>query len=268
MAPAPLRSGVLILLPPSEGKTPATAGTPLDPAELSFPGLARTRKTVLASLVRICRADPAAAAAALGLGPTQAGHVRANALLRRAPAGPALEIYTGVLFDALDAASLRAAERARLNRLVAISSALFGLLRPEDRIPAYRLSGDSSLPGLGPMASVWRERVSAELEQQPGVILDLRSGAYVALGPVPPAVADRCVVGRILHEHEGKRSIVSHHNKATKGRIVRALAQASNHPGSIPDLIDALSGLGYAVELQPARKPGIPATVDIIVNAV
>ena len=118
------------------------------------------------------------------------------------------------------------------------------------------------------MSSVWRGQVSAQLEQENGLILDLRSGAYVALGPVPPAIADRSVVGRILHEHAGKRSIVSHHNKATKGRIVRTLARASSRPGSIPDLLDALAGLGYTVELQPARKPGIPATVDVIVSEV
>lgn len=264
----PLRSGVLILLPPSEGKTPPTAGEPLDLAALSFTGLTRTRRTVLGSLIRFCRTEPAAATAALGLGPTQAGHVRANALLKRAPAGPALEIYTGVLFEALGAASLRAVERTRLNRLVAITSALFGLVRPDDHIPAYRLSGDTSLPELGPMPSVWRTHVSAQLAQEDGVILDLRSGAYVALGPVPAAIAERSVVGRVLHEHDGKRSIVSHHNKATKGRIVRSLAQAASQPGSIEDLVDALAGLGYAVELHPARKPGIPAIVDIIVSEV
>ncbi len=268
MFPTPLRSGMLILLPPSEGKTPPKAGEPIDLTELSFAGLAKTRRAVLAALVRFCRTDPAAAAAALGLGPTQAEHVRANTQLKRAPAGPALDIYTGVLFEALNASSLRDAERSRLNRLVAISSALFGLVRPEDRIPAYRLSGDTSLPDLGPMSAVWREQVSAQLELESGLILDLRSGAYVALGPVPPAVADRSVVGRILHEHAGGRSIVSHHNKSTKGRIARALAQASSLPGSIPDLLDALASLGYVVELQPARKPGVPAIVDVIVSEI
>ena len=41
---------------------------------------------------------------------------------------------------------------------MAVTSALFGLVRPGDRIPAYRLSGDVSLPGLGPVAGVWRQR--------------------------------------------------------------------------------------------------------------
>jgi cytoplasmic iron level regulating protein YaaA (DUF328/UPF0246 family) len=85
---------------------------------------------------------------------------------------------------------------------------------------------------------------------------------------VPSAVAGRSVVGRILHEHAGKRSIVSHHNKATKGRLVRSLVEASSLPGSIPDLLDALSSLGYGVELQPTRKTGVQAVVDIIVSEI
>ena len=259
---------MLILLPPSEGKTPPKAGEPLDLTELSFAGLAKTRKAVLAALIRFCRTDPTAAAVALGLGPTQTGHVRTNTQLKRAPAAPALDIYTGVLFEALDAGSLRHAERARLNRLVAISSALFGLVRPDDRIPAYRLSGDTTLPDLGPMSSVWRGQVSAQLELEAGLILDLRSGTYVALGPVPSAVADRSVVGRILHEHAGKRSIVSHHNKATKGRIVRSLAQADAKPKTVKDLIAVLEALGYQSELQPPKSQGTPSIVDIIVRDV
>ena len=259
---------MLILLPPSEGKTPPASGAPLDLAGLSFPALTKTRRAVLGSLISLCSSDPAAAAAALDLGPTQAGHVQSNSSLKRSPAGLAIDVYTGVLFKALDAGSLRAAERRRLNRLVAISSALFGLVRPDDLIPAYRLSGDTSLPALGTMSAVWRDQVSTEFEQHPGVILDLRSGAYVALGPIPPGVASRSLVGRVLHEHAGKRSIVSHHNKATKGRIVRSLVQANAKPTTVADLITVFEALGYQAELQPPKRPGTPAIVDIIVPEV
>ena len=259
---------MLILLPPSEGKTPPTVGAPLDLAALSFTGLTKTRRAVLGSLISLCSSDPAAAATALALGPTQAAHIQANVGLKRAPAGRAIDVYTGVLFESLDAGSLRAAECRRLNRLVAISSALFGLVRPDDLIPAYRLSGDTSLPALGTMSAVWRDQVSAEFEQHPGVILDLRSGAYVALGPIPPGVASRSLVGRVLHEHAGKRSIVSHHNKATKGRMVRSLVQAGSKPRTVAGLITVLEALGYQAELQPPKRPGTPAIVDIIVREV
>ncbi|MFP5407571.1 MAG: peroxide stress protein YaaA, partial [Gammaproteobacteria bacterium] len=50
-------------------------------------------------------------------------------------------VYSGVLYEALDLTSLDAAARRRATSWLAVTSGLFGLLRPADRIPAYRLSG-------------------------------------------------------------------------------------------------------------------------------
>ena len=149
--------------------------------------------------------------------------------------------------------------------MVSIASALFGLLRPDDQIPAYRLSADTSLPGLGPLARVWREPVSSALESVPGVIVDLRSAAYSSLGPLPAAASGRAVTGRVLLEREGKRSIVSHHNKATKGRIVRRLAEYGSRAKDVDALANDLQSLGYPCELRAAGKPGVAPTLDIIV---
>ena len=264
----PLRSGVLILLPPSEGKTAPDSGDPIDLDSLTFGSLTRTRKNVLSELVRVCKADAAGAARMLDLGPTQHDLVRQNTGLRRAPTAPAISVYTGVLYDALGASTLSATQRRRLASRVAIASALFGLVRPDDLIPAYRLSGDTSLPTLGPVASAWRAPIGAELAAQTGVIFDLRSGAYVGLGPIPAVCAPRSVFGRILLERNGSRSIVSHHNKATKGRIVRSLIEAAAQPNSVNDLFDALTTLGYHVELHEPKKPGQPAVVDVVVREI
>ena len=255
---------VLILLPPSEGKTAPPTGPSLDLGTLSFEALTPVRRKVLAALVDLSRRDPRAAARALGLGPTQGEEVTANARLRRAPAGPAITIYSGVLYEALDWATLAAAERRRVNASVAIASALFGLVRPQDRIPAYRLSGDTTLPGIGTLTGAWREQVSDQLAASRGVILDLRSGAYVALGPLPESTWGRAVTGRVLLERNGKRSVVSHHNKATKGRIVRQLAQAGAAPRSVDALMNALHDLGYRLELHEQRA-GAPV-LDIVVR--
>lgn len=253
-----------IVLPPSEGKTAPASGAALDLAGLSFPGLTPVRRTVLKTLVELCRTDPRGAARVLGLGPTQAEEVSANARLRKAPAGPAIDVYSGVLYDALDAATLTAVERRRLQSSVVIASALFGLVTPQDHIPAYRLSGDTTLPGLGPLAGVWRERIATELAAMRGVILDLRSGAYAALGPLPESTWDRALTGRVLLERNGKRSVVSHHNKATKGRIVRGLMQAGAMPRSVDALLASLGDLGYRLEVHEQRA-GAPV-LDIIVR--
>lgn len=255
---------MLILLPPSEGKASPPRGARLDLDGLSFPGLNPTRRRILSALVRLCRDDQGEAMSILGLGPRQSGEVSANAGLRTAPAGPAIEVYSGVLYEALDVATLDAAARRRLNRMVAISSALFGLLRPCDRIPAYRLSAEVDLPRLGTLPSIWRPAISNELAARSDLIWDLRSAAYASLGPAPKAPST--VTSRVLLERAGRRSVVSHHNKATKGRLVRALVEHGSKATTVSQLAGDLMDLGFSCESR--IDPGKPAMLDVIVKEV
>ena len=150
---------MLILLPPSEGKTRPSAGHPLDLESLSFPSLTPARAQLLRSLVKLCAGNPERAMQVLGLAPTQSEAITVNAGLAAEPSARADEIYTGVLFSTFELASLDATARGRADESLAIASALFGLVRPGDRIPAYRLSGDGSLPRLA--ARVGRKNHSA-----------------------------------------------------------------------------------------------------------
>ena len=257
---------MLILLPPSEGKTAPTRGPVLNLSNLSFPGLAATRSRVLESLVQVCRTQPESAAIVLGLGPTQSGDVEANASLRERPCGPAIGIYTGVLFESLAYPSLSPLGRRRARRTLAISSGLWGLVRPTDLIPTYRLSGGVSLPGLGTLAAEWKAPVSAAIGTADGLILDLRSGTYSALGPVPRDAGARTATVRVLQERDGRRTVVSHFNKATKGRLVRALLEAPALPRDVDDFVDALADCGFRAERQAAGRAGRPTAVDVIVT--
>ena len=153
---------MLILLPPSEGKTSPTKGPRLAWPKLSFPELATVRKEVADALVRLCNGPAAKARTALGISARQDDELARNQALLTAPTAPAGDVYTGVLYDALDLASLDARARRRAASDIAIASALFGILRVTDRIPAYRLSADTTLPGLGRLAGIWREPRSEE----------------------------------------------------------------------------------------------------------
>ena len=256
---------MLILLPPSEGKRAPERGPKHKADSLGYPSLKATRATVLDALVELSSSNANRAASVLGLGPKQRDLVALNAHLRSAPCAPAIEVYTGVLYEALGFDSLPATARKRADARIAIASALFGLLRPSDPIPSYRLSGDTTLPGLGTLASVWREVICAELAQTRGPIVDLRSGAYVALGPIPESVVHRSFVGRVLLERGGRRSVVSHHNKATKGRLVRAFLQQASVPKSADAVPGFLTGLGFTSEVREPKKDGEPPGLDIIV---
>lgn len=240
---------MLILLPPSEGKTRPEQGSILDLASLSVPALTATRKQILNNLVRLSSGRRERAMEVLGLGPTQTDAIARNAELREEPTARADSIYTGVLFDHLDPASFSDDERSRAEHTLAIASALFGLVRPGDPIPAYRLSGSVTLPRLGTVASRWKPQLPAAIADLADgrLVVDLRSGTYVNLGKPPPATSTATL--RVLHEQNGQRTVVSHFNKATKGRVVRRLLSDNVEASTPAELADALRDLGWTVEL-------------------
>ena len=258
---------MLILLPPSEGKAAPRRGRPLDLASLSFPVLHQARAEVLHALTSLCAEAPADAVGVLGLGPTQADEVARNAALSIAPAARADRVYTGVLYEALDVGSLDTAAKRRATARLAIVSGLFGLLRPSDHVPAYRLSGQVSLPAVGPVARLWGRHLDPAVAEAAGdgLVVDLRSTAYTPFWRPARAVAERTVTLRVLHEVDGRRKVVSHFNKATKGRIVRDLLTDGAAPRRPGQLADLLADLGWKVDA-PASAPGRPATLDVVVS--
>jgi uncharacterized protein len=264
---------VLILLPPSEGKTPAATGDPVDPAELWLPELTAARKRVLTRLVALCKRTSARSVAeslrTLGLTEGQRGEVTRNGGLPTASAAPAAEVYTGVLYEALDATTLPPAARAWLDETAVVFSGLWGVVRLADRIPAYRCSIGSTLAvPVGGLTAYWKRALKAPLDRAAGdqPVLDLRSGSYAAMW-TPPAATSASV--RVLHERtvDGRtqRSVVSHFNKATKGRIVRALAEAQAAPATVDEMVTALRDLKLTVEEQEV-VPGRPRPLDVVVT--
>jgi cytoplasmic iron level regulating protein YaaA (DUF328/UPF0246 family) len=254
---------VLILLPPSEGKSSPRRGKPLDLETLSYPTLGPTRQRLLSSLVTLCQGDPERARATLGLTTGQAADIVRNTALRSAPTATAGQIYTGVLYDALGLGSLSVAAKRRAATRVAVSSALFGLVRLGDRIPSYRLGGSTTLPGVGTLASAWREPLGQVLEDEArrGLVIDLRSGTYAGFWRPRPGSRTNVVSVRVLQETGGVRGVVSHFNKATKGRIVANLLEDGANPGSPRALASALTRLGWYVE----ADLGDPRTLAVIV---
>jgi uncharacterized protein len=254
---------VLVLLPPSESKRDGGDGPPLDLDRLSFPPLTPARQAMVVAL-RDLSADPAAARAALGLSEHQDGELERNRRLTDSPTLPALRRYTGVLHDALDYPSLPPAARGRADASLVVASALFGLVRATDPVPAYRLSAGAALPGVGRLAGVGRPVLEPVLAGHGGLVVDLRSSAYAALarlragprGDAPPA---RPVTVRVLTERaDGTRIVVSHHNEATKGLVARALVSHRREPADVEGVLRALRAAGLRAE---AAGPG---AVDVL----
>jgi cytoplasmic iron level regulating protein YaaA (DUF328/UPF0246 family) len=241
---------MIVLLPPSETKRAGGDGPPLRLDRLGTPALTPLRTDLVDELIALA-ADPQACRAALGISAGQDAEIERNAALRTSPTLPAVQRYTGVLYDALDVASLTGAAAARARARLAVGSALFGLLRADDPVPAYRLSAGSKLPGSPGLATRWRpvlEPVLADLAGEE-LVVDLRSGAYVGLGRLPGAVGVD-----VLTEHpDGRRTVVTHFNKAHKGRLARALASAAAEPGDAAAVAKVAGRAGMRVEREGDR---------------
>ncbi|MHB9862256.1 peroxide stress protein YaaA [Streptomyces sp. YIM S03343] len=260
---------MLVLLPPSEGKAPSGQGAPLRLDRLSLPGLHDARQAVLSELVELCSGDEDKAREVLGLSDGLRGEVGKNARLLTAGARPAGEIYSGVLYDALGLPSLDAAAEQRAARSVLVFSGLWGAVRLTDLIPSYRCSMGVKLPGVGGLGAHWRRAMASVLPEAAGaseVVLDLRSAAYAAAWKPSGDVASRTVAVRVLHTPT--RKVVSHFNKATKGRIVRSLLTAGVSPSGPAELVSALRDLGYTVETAASMGQKSGWALDVLVDDV
>jgi cytoplasmic iron level regulating protein YaaA (DUF328/UPF0246 family) len=208
---------MLVLLPPSEGKTEPEAGKPVDLEALAFAEELGERREQLLD----------------ALGPR----------LREAPAAPAAEVYTGVLFKRLELPKLPAKAR----RQVLIASALWGVVRPDDPIPYYKLPPKEKLDGIGPLAKYWRPALADALPDADGeLIVDMRSGAYSAMWK--PKRATLLAV-RAFSEENGERKAVSHMAKAVRGDVARALLQAKKAPADPDGAATIAESAGFTVEL-------------------
>jgi cytoplasmic iron level regulating protein YaaA (DUF328/UPF0246 family) len=221
---------VLILLPPSEGKTaPSSRRAPADLAALPFDAeLGPLRRRLVAAI------DPA---------------------LVGAPAAPAAEVYTGVLYGLLDVATLPPAARARARRSVLIASGLWGLVGPGDRIPAYKLPIDAKVPAAGgTLASAWRPLVAAALAPRDTpreLVVDCRSGGYAAVWR--PSRATRVEVRAFRVHPDGRRQVVTHMAKASRGLVARALLLAPRAARRPADVAAAAAAAGLEAELTQGR---------------
>ncbi len=232
---------MLLMLPPSEGKaTPSPRRAPFDLAALPFADqLTAPRERLIAAL------DPA---------------------LATAPAAPAAEVYTGVLYGQLDFGSLPSVARRRARTGVLIASGLWGLVGLADKIPGYKLPIDARVDGIGPLAALWRPAVAAALAERDTVkelVVDCRSGGYAAVWK--PARAARVEVRAFAVKPDGSRQVISHNAKATRGRVARELLVTPRPPRKPADLLGLLLAAGFDAELQePAGRAGGPWQLDVL----
>ena len=240
---------MLILLPPSETKRAGGTGPALDLGALSFPELTDLRRQLLDGLLRLAT-DLPAARRALQVSVSKDDEIGWNAELASSATLPALDRYTGVLYDHLAVGGFTRLQRARAEQRIVIGSALFGATRATDLIPAYRVSAGSRLPNRPGLAALWRPLLAPALVTTAELTLDLRSGAYAALGPVPDAIT----VNVVTEDTRGHRSVISHFGKATKGDLARVLCLTRAELDSVTAVVRAARKAGLTIERSGPRS--------------
>ncbi len=231
----------LILLPPSEGKAPGGNGPPWTPGSMAI-DLDGSRVEVLAVLARAMRGSEDARGKLLDVkGRALQAATAADRSARTSATRPAIERYTGVLYDALDHRSLTAAQRRRLDGSVVIFSGLWGLVAPSDPIPDYKLKMGAVLPGLGKLSTWWRDELSARLAERASgrrvwnVLPNEHAAAWRPAVDVP-----QWIVRFVERRPDGSVVTASHANKALKGALVRYLLA---HPSAGPGDLSGWDGL-------------------------
>jgi hypothetical protein len=265
----------VILLPPSEGKRSGGDGAKWSAGSCSFTGLDRTRRQVMTALVAAMKGPEAARSKLLGVkGEALAAATAENLSVRRAPTMPAIDRFTGVLYDALDAPSLPKRARTRLESDVVIFSGVFGAVMPRDPIPDHKLKMNAILPGIGNISTLWRTPLVDELTPMvtDRVLWNLLPKEHDNAWVCPTAATGRTMTVRFLDEQpraaRGPRNFttVNHWNKLLKGALVRfilttgadepdALGEFTHPEGYVydPTLTEVVDGRVLIAMVRPQR---------------
>ena len=274
-----------ILLPPSAGKTTKESTNHLQLEKLwQAEHLTQTRRQLIDDVQNT--ALLADAAQIFKLGPKNAHEISQNLEVYDAPALAAWQLYDGVLYEAAKFAQIFSSGdssqgsqsqggqrqgsqsqgnqpqggQRQLEELTLVFSALFGPVRLTDLITPHRLSGSVKLPGQGSVASIWSKALKELLTQQLSghVVVDLRSAEYGAM--YRQTRGSDCLLLNIgvakVDPATGKRSVVSHWAKHTRGLLAGALleavagAQLSGSEGDVDEILQVAAGLEGVKEVE------------------
>ena len=166
---------------------------------------------------------------------------------------PAIEIYDGVLFQGLNWKTLTAAEQKRANTKVLIISALFGLVRPLDKIFSYKEKIDNKL---------WREaiaQVSAKFSNE--LVIDCRSSTYKGVWNINP---QNTVDVRVFKVNGEERNVITHMSKKYRGELTGHLLKQATDPTS-PAEVQRIAAQLFECELH-APTDGQPWALDLLIS--
>lgn len=255
-----------LLLPPSEGKAPAPASgacfkdTHKRPASNAFRELDPLRFQIMDSLQEVLERGHGLEKIFDVTGESLQEAIVINREIQKAPVLAARDLYNGVMYQAIAYSSLKAAEKKLFNTQTLIFSGAYGLLRPSDKIPPYKLKMGANLGGVvGKVVTYWKRPVSEILrrELRGSVVWDFlpdqHRRAWDGTGEI---LARHQVkfVKRIVRDGIAEYKTISHHSKSLKGSLIRHLLRKNaTKPADLEDFVHE-DGYRFNPELSVRNK--------------
>ena len=215
-----------ILIPPSEGKA-KTKPTKILFSEINF-RFEREVKQVVRLLELI---DDEDLRSVYGTSAEKASMFhRQNQDIFNSPCAPAIERYTGVVYEHISWSTLSEKAKDYMEKYIYIFSGLFGLLSPKTLIPDYKLKMN-----VLSLQHHWNPVLTEALKDEKMIVDLLPQVHRKAYKPNKQKV----LPVDFLILNKGKKSAAGHFGKAVKGEFIRYIAE-----NNITN-IDDFSGFEY-----------------------
>jgi cytoplasmic iron level regulating protein YaaA (DUF328/UPF0246 family) len=191
--------------------------------------------------------------------------VEANRNLYDAPLMSAFDRYSpGTTYESIDFENLPTGAQRRLLENGVIFSGLFGLLRPDDLIPNYRLRMDDDLPGVGRVYKYWRPHVSPILnrELEGRWVWDLLPRAHRRVWNDEHTYERKLRIKFYKETVTGERSPVTHGVKELRGSLISFVVEETVE--DMEDFREWEHPEGYVLDEEATTYDDEAKTTDLV----
>ena len=174
----------------------------------------------------------------------------------------AIFAFNGDVYDGIDANSINKSNYEKLQNSLRILSGLYGILKPFDKIKAYRLEMGTkiSINGSKNLYDFWKENVTKSLVNELNendIIINLASNEYFSV--IDQSLISNTIVNPQFKDFKnGKLKIISFYAKKARGLMTRFLID--NDINSLSD-IESFNSSGYMFSQNETRNPLEPVFV-------
>jgi cytoplasmic iron level regulating protein YaaA (DUF328/UPF0246 family) len=169
--------------------------------------------------------------------------------------GPAIGVYTGVLYAALGWSTLTKAQQQLGQSCIAIISAKYGVVRPMDLIEPYKEKINNKK--MADQVSLVLDGAESEL------IIDCRSSTYQGVWQSPVAIT---VEIKVFTKTDGVKKVITHMSKKTRGEVTHHILKSTKVPTN-PHELEVIISQKFECELIEGSEK-IPWVLEVYCSGV